>query len=52
MAVGGLGWSPATFWRSTLAELFMAFDGHAAANRTGPEPATREELEELIAIYG
>lgn len=27
IALGGLGWSPNTFWDSTLPELFAAMDG-------------------------
>lgn len=51
-AVGGLGWSPAVFWAASIAEFMLAVDGHNRMNRPrGPTPMTREEFEELDALY-
>lgn len=49
VATGGLGWTPKTFWKSTLAEFFLAIEGHNDANRVGPKPMTRAEFDELAA---
>lgn len=51
VAVGGLGWSPRTFWQSTLAEFVMAVEGHNEAQRPNRPPVLRAELEELEARY-
>lgn len=48
VATGGLGWSPQTFWDATLAEFFLAIEGHNDANRIGPRPMTRAELDAMI----
>lgn len=47
IAVGGLGWSPKTFWKATIAEFFMALEGHNETHRIKPKPMTRAEFEAL-----
>jgi len=52
VAIGGLGWSPKTFWRATLAEFVMALDGHnqvQGSARGKPRPLSVAEQEELLA---
>ena len=52
LAVGGLGWAPAAFWRATIPEIMMAVEGRNDANRIDAPPATSEDLEALMAVYG
>lgn len=52
IAVGGLGWTPKTFWRATISEFILALEGHNDAQGGGkPPPVLRAELEELEAEY-
>lgn len=51
MCVGGMKWRPKDFWNATLAELFLAVEGHNRANRRGPEPMSRAEYEDLAEQY-
>src|SRR5690606_13084769 len=50
-AVGGLGWMPGVFWRTTLVEFFEGVAGFNRANRPGPEPMSRERLDALADAY-
>lgn len=51
-AVGGLKWRPKDFWKASLAEFFLAIDGHNRAQGSHrPEPMGREEFEELAEQY-
>ncbi|MBZ9852795.1 phage tail assembly chaperone [Mesorhizobium sp. CA13] len=49
VATGPLGWSPATFWRSTLAELVIALEGKFPNSK--PRPLTGEESAALEAQF-
>ena len=54
MAIGlcVLGWPPAHFWGSTLAEINAAAEGLAMKNGAAPNDAlSRNELDELMAQY-
>lgn len=42
----------ADFWRTTLAEWMARIEGWNRAQAAGPEPMTRERLDELVRDYG
>lgn len=49
-ATGVLGWTPQTFWQTSLVEYFAAIKGwnEFQQGKTGkPPPLTRDEFEEL-----
>lgn len=48
LALGGLGWTPAAFWRATPRELAAALEGRFG--RIAP-PAGRSSLERLMAAH-
>jgi hypothetical protein len=47
-----LRWPPAIFWNATLFEISAAIDGFAELKAPRPDVMTRDELEELKALYG
>lgn len=54
IAFGGLGWTPAIFWASSLTELTLAVKGKVEANgsKKSVAPPSDEEMDELIKKYG
>jgi hypothetical protein len=54
VAFGGLGWTPATFWASTLTEFTLAAKGKAEANgvKKSVKPPSQSEIDDLIKKYG
>ena len=51
LALGALGWTPESFWRSTFAELWAAALGRARAHRPRtPARLSRRERESLHEI--
>ena len=46
-----LGWSPAQFWKSTLAEFEMALEGMRGEFRPGPF-ISRERVTEIARAWG
>ena len=46
MALGGLGWSPDTFWGATLFELGCALEGFRVANG-GKKPMKSKAVKDL-----
>jgi uncharacterized phage protein (TIGR02216 family) len=49
-ALGGLGWSPSTFWAATPHELNAAIIGFERANtpRTKPDLPSKEGIEAIM----
>ncbi|UXU00648.1 phage tail assembly chaperone [Agrobacterium tumefaciens] len=54
VAFGGLGWTPAVFWASTLTEFTLAAKGKAEANgvKKTVAPPSQDEVDELVRKYG
>lgn len=53
-AIAYLGWSPETFWKSTIVEYFAAIEGYneMQSGKTGmPPPLDRSEYELLKQKY-
>jgi|TARA_R100000152_G_C6758129_1_gene181991 hypothetical protein len=52
ICTGMIGWSPATFWNSTLHEIYPAIEGFMEFNGAKKEaPLQRSELNELMELY-
>ncbi|WP_181173414.1 phage tail assembly chaperone [Mesorhizobium sp. B2-4-7] len=49
VATGPLGWTPSTFWSSTLAELVVALEGKFPASK--PKPVSRADNAGLEAQF-
>ena len=49
---GMIGWTPETFWTSSLLEVFIAMDGFKEFNTTkNDDPLDRDELNKLMELY-
>ena len=52
LALGGLGWTPDTFWSATLPELFAAINGWNNMHGDPEQDSmNREELEEMMKRF-
>lgn len=52
LALGGLGWTPDTFWNATLPELFAAMDGWNKMHGDPKEESMgRGEFEEMMKRF-
>jgi len=52
VCIGMIGWTPNTFWQSTLNEIYPAIDGFMEFNGAKTEkPMTSDELDNLMELY-
>ncbi|TPW29826.1 phage tail assembly chaperone [Martelella alba] len=53
IAIGSekIGWTPATFWAATPAELVMAIDG-VTGKASSPSPVSRDRIRAIVAGHG
>lgn len=52
LALGGLGWTPDTFWNATLPELFAAMDGWNKMHGDPEEDSmSQDELDEMMERF-